>query len=749
MVYASLLQSAPTDLECLIGLSFVARQRGDRPEALVRFSKAVELHPQAAEPLAEMAVELSHTGQLEKAANAYRGAVERRPQHPWAWIGLGQVLKRQGNEEQAQLAFSRACAVDRNNIQAHLEYATGARNAGALDEATLIIQRFLLDNPRCAAAHLNLAQTLSRSGDRKRAVMAFQSAAELAPSDPQILLELFECHRQFGDYEAGSSALSAALEIDPSHFGILMKLGDLVVGDDPEEALTYYCKAADSIPVAPGPYLGISAAHIELGRLEQALAALDEGERKCGSQPALVVRRSEIMRRIGRTDLARAILHTGCTRHPELAWLQIKVQQMEVALGEFATATQQLAEIEPRTGHERALWHFCRGQVADAEWRLNDSANEYGSAVALHPDEPWFHHELARVNLLRLDFETARKHLSRYTVLATRGSRGKRSPNVSQTHLGQILDEFALGTDVIGEIRDAQLATGIHRVQTFGNIAATQPDSTLASVMFLIAARQADLLRGEHLPGSSPIPRTLVQYWDTPNVPPDIIELMSSWREIYTDLDYKLFNDDTAKSFLKDRCTIHVSEAYARSDHPAQKSDLFRLAWLFAYGGYYVDADDRCIGRIDGQVPSHSELIVYQEEYGTIGNNFIAAVPQHPVIGRALEAAAAAINRGDRDVVWLSTGPGLLTRALVQSLTDRSQSLNSWLDRITILDRWAMSKFMNAHCASMYKRTDRHWSRLLFGPRRKFFVGSAKLRRVADPAKHSRSAGTFGPGPRV
>ena len=212
---------------------------------------------------------------------------------------------------------------------------------------------------------------------------------------------------------------------------------------------------------------------------------------------------------------------------------------------------------------------------------------------------------------------------------------------------------------------------------------------------------------------------------------------MNSWRETHADLDYKLFNDNSAKSFLKDHCTLAVSEAYARSDHPAQKSDLFRLAWLFAYGGYYVDADDRCIGRIDRQVPSHSELLLYQEEYGTIGNNFIAAVPQHPVIGRALESAAAAINRGDRDIFWLSTGPGLLTRALVQALTDRSQSLNSWLARITILDRWTMSKFMTPHCASMYKRTYRHWSRLLSGPRRNSLAGSSNLRGITDlVAKH-------------
>jgi hypothetical protein len=49
-----------------------------------------------------------------------------------------------------------------------------------------------------------------------------------------------------------------------------------------------------------------------------------------------------------------------------------------------------------------------------------------------------------------------------------------------------------------------------------------------------------------------------------------------------------------------------------------------------------------------------------------LGNNFIAATAAHPVITRAVELAAAAMNRDDKDLVWLSTGPGLFTRAFAQ-----------------------------------------------------------------------------------
>ena len=80
-------------------------------------------------------------------------------------------------------------------------------------------------------------------------------------------------------------------------------------------------------------------------------------------------------------------------------------------------------------------------------------------------------------------------------------------------------------------------------------------------------------------------------------------------------------------------------------------------------------------------------LFVYQEDFGTLGNNVIGAAPQHPVIGRALDLAVAAVGRGDRDILWLSTGPGLLTRAFAQTLASTPLVWAAWLDQIVVLDR--------------------------------------------------------------
>ena len=87
-------------------------------------------------------------------------------------------------------------------------------------------------------------------------------------------------------------------------------------------------------------------------------------------------------------------------------------------------------------------------------------------------------------------------------------------------------------------------------------------------------------------------------------------------------------------------------------------------------------ADDRCIAPIATLDPGGRALIVYQEDLGSIGNNFIGARPGHPVIQRALSNGAAAINRGDSDILWLSTGPGLLTRSFAAWKTRASWLAN-------------------------------------------------------------------------
>jgi mannosyltransferase OCH1-like enzyme len=113
-------------------------------------------------------------------------------------------------------------------------------------------------------------------------------------------------------------------------------------------------------------------------------------------------------------------------------------------------------------------------------------------------------------------------------------------------------------------------------------------------------------------------------------------------------------------------------------------------------------------------VSSECELAVYQEDYGTIGNDFIGAVPGHPVLKRALSGAVDAINRGDADIIWLATGPGLLTRAFVQEMLRAEKDAATAFERVVVLDRSELYRAVAVHCSAAYKQTARHWSNTVF-----------------------------------
>ncbi len=190
----------------------------------------------------------------------------------------------------------------------------------------------------------------------------------------------------------------------------------------------------------------------------------------------------------------------------------------------------------------------------------------------------------------------------------------------------------------------------------------------------------------------------------------------------------RIFNDKTAQAFLAQTYAPVVLQAYRHSREAAQRSDIFRLAWLAAVGGVYADADDRCLGPLDAIIPEGAELVLYQEDISSIGNNFIAMRPRHPVIQRALQLAVQAINRGDSDIVWLSTGPGLLTRVVAVHLATVAAGRAALPAGVIVFDRRDIYHTIAMNCTLGYKKSDRHWVNSAFNKGRRTLDAPPKPR---------------------
>ena len=89
-----------------------------------------------------------------------------------------------------------------------------------------------------------------------------------------------------------------------------------------------------------------------------------------------------------------------------------------------------------------------------------------------------------------------------------------------------------------------------------------------------------------------------MQFWhDLRQLPRDIEECVASWTHWETSgFTHRLFDEHAAKAFIGDSLDARHECAFERCYHPAMQADYFRLCYLLVEGGFYVDADDVCVG---------------------------------------------------------------------------------------------------------------------------------------------------------
>lgn len=454
-----------------------------------------------------------------------------------------------------------------------------------------------------------------------------------------------------------------------------------------------------------------------LGDAGAGLALLDRAAAALGPRPEITVGRIELFKPRGAWPEVRAVLAGAADEIAGNFRLWVERVQCDIADGNFAAAEAALAAPPASSAHDLARVAMLHGYVAEARWQLAEAIARYREGVRLSPQDPGMHNELARACLLALDLDAAAEHNAvslRLNATAVRLRGELLSP--AQTHLGQILDEYRMDRAAAEALRRLAAAPPAARIAPLRQMLRQAPGHTPTAICLVLALRQSGLLAAPRpvAAGHATIPRRILQFWDTPELPPDIAALMATWADTNPGWRYERFDIGTAQAFLAENFGREASLAFRRARHPAHKADLFRLAWLHVNGGLYADADDRCLAPLEAVLPEGTAFIGYQEGFSTVSNNVLGAAPGHPVIARALADAITALNRGDSDSLWLSTGPGLITRSFARDFAELALREETWLGGVRILERFELLRAVAVHCFARYKTTKRHWKRADF-----------------------------------
>ncbi len=192
----------------------------------------------------------------------------------------------------------------------------------------------------------------------------------------------------------------------------------------------------------------------------------------------------------------------------------------------------------------------------------------------------------------------------------------------------------------------------------------------------------------------------IATFWDRSDVPLDLLTPMQDWAELTP--NWRCFSDAHAKRFIQRVAGGDAARAYDGLWHPAVKSDVFRLYWLFDGGGLYVDADSvpragvrEFLDEADGSLWA---LSMTRLPHAVTLNGFLAAPRGLSLVARLIER----VQRNLRDhpegpMFWLS-GPGALTMHLWETGA-----------RVNLVPQGIYKEQLFQQVDAEYKRTEANW----------------------------------------
>ena len=284
-------------------------------------------------------------------------------------------------------------------------------------------------------------------------------------------------------------------------------------------------------------------------------------------------------------------------------------------------------------------------------------------------------------------------------------------------HPAMVANEFRINPPMLAKLQEAQQhVSPDRRTIEFGRLLVEEPTYLGASLYLARELRERGIfdrlqqtlaLNNQNFPS---IPRRIVQYWDEPNPPQEILNLCQSWQKCNPDYEYTLFDFQRAIAFLEEHYDSKVLNSFANCDRAATQADFFRLAYLNQMGGFYADADDLCRQSLNAIAHFKPELVVLQEDFACIGNNFIGCIPGQTLIRTAFYQAVNNLADYCNEAPWFKTGPGMLTSTISSGLVPylTYTDYQMW-PRLLVLSQTQLRKIINQHIFLSYKKTNKSW----------------------------------------
>jgi predicted O-linked N-acetylglucosamine transferase (SPINDLY family) len=340
-----LVDSGSTLAKAWMNLGVLVGDRGDKVERLKLFNHALELDPNNAKVLLNLAIACHENGDSDSAEALIRQVLDQDAQLVAAHHSLGVVLAKAGRASEARDALATALELDPAHWQS-LVQLTSLKSAAALKLAEAGYRRLIDAEPENGSLHRQLAVNLKYQNRISEAIESFRTALNLNAADKSTLMGLGLVLMNLGQADESLVLFLQALALDPDNgealacTGLaLFNLGDRVQAIEMlDRALLKIPDRADLINVK-------GQCHADNGQLDQALACFEKALELDFSNMAIHFNLANTLRIRGDLEAARIAFDELLAEKPlDLGLFSSQMFLYSVASERWAAAALELGQ---------------------------------------------------------------------------------------------------------------------------------------------------------------------------------------------------------------------------------------------------------------------------------------------------------------------------------------------------------------------------------------------------------------------
>jgi len=321
-------------------------------------------------------------GELERAAEAYRQAIEAEPRFAEAHANLGAVLARLGQYDQAVLSYDRALRINPQLNGARLNLGLAHYRAGALTAAIDAFKAAYAADPSLLQARQLLGLVLVEAGKGAEAIPHLEASAQTAPDEPAVLFGLGRAYARLGDGRADAVADRLARTRDGLPLWHQLRGLVLQQADRHDEALAAFEAASALNDALPRLFVNIGVSRLALGDHGAARRAFETALARSDRDAAAHVYLAWLDEQDDRLVDAQRHAEQAVTLDPDLAESRGLLGRVLLKAGSTSAAVahfERAVTVDP----QNASWHFLLGQAHQRLGNATAAAREFAEAQRL------------------------------------------------------------------------------------------------------------------------------------------------------------------------------------------------------------------------------------------------------------------------------------------------------------------------------------------------------------------------------